>query len=267
MSKARRASETPPPSTATGPIGLDASAKADVLTRNLARGQRVLLPVMLDGKGLGYRQYRTHCYGPRRLQGLVYGPIELRAPQLDVARDDTAVLGAGASLYGERVAFVADIVTLDRNRRTQFVSAAHGYSDVAGIVALFGSTNIPMAASSKQPVAPCPCSISTICRIWRTCRKIRRSETASRNAADNVLDMQNFAGNFGMWSSWPDADPWLSVFALDFLAQAKDKGYVISKRGVGGAACWLKQTSTSDSNERRRARLFLFYVLDISGPA
>ncbi len=48
-----------------------------------------------------------------------------------------------------------------------------------------------------------------------------------QDAIDAVLDMQNFAGNFGMWAAGSDADPWISVFALDFLYQAKEKGYIV----------------------------------------
>ena len=62
-----------------------------------------------------------------------------------------------------------------------------------------------------------------------------------QEAIDAVLDMQNYAGNFGMWGPGTDADPWISVFALDFLYQAKEKGYVVPNDALKRGASWLKQ--------------------------
>ena len=69
--------------------------------------------------------------------------------------------------------------------------------------------------------------------------------------------MQNFAGNFGMWGPGSDADPWICVFALDFLHQAKQKGYVVPNEALKRGAGWLQTASTSDSNDDHDARLCL----------
>jgi len=68
-----------------------------------------------------------------------------------------------------------------------------------------------------------------------------------QEAIDSVLDMQNYAGNFGMWGPGSDAEPWISVFALDFLYQAKQKGFVVPSDGLKRGASWLKSTASSDS--------------------
>jgi hypothetical protein len=76
--------------------------------------------------------------------------------------------------------------------------------------------------------------------------------------------MQNYAGNFGMWGPGNDADPWISVFALDFLNQAKAKGYVVPNEALRRGAAWLKTTSTSDSFDDA-TRAYAFYVLAHAG--
>jgi uncharacterized protein YfaS (alpha-2-macroglobulin family) len=81
-----------------------------------------------------------------------------------------------------------------------------------------------------------------------------------QEAIDSVLDMQNYAGNFGMWGPGSDAEPWISVFALDFLYQAKQKGYVVPNDGLKRGASWLKNTASSDSSDDN-ARAYAFYVL------
>ncbi len=81
-----------------------------------------------------------------------------------------------------------------------------------------------------------------------------------QEAIDAVLDMQNYAGNFGMWAPGSDADPWISVFALDFLYQAKQKGYVVPNDALKRGAGWLKTTASSDSSDDA-TRAYAFYVL------
>ena len=87
-----------------------------------------------------------------------------------------------------------------------------------------------------------------------------------QTAIDQVLDMQNSGGDFGMWGPGDSADAFLSVYALDFLTEAKAKRYVVPddamKRGIG----WLKTTATTDSNDDL-ARAYAFYVLAENGQA
>src|SRR5207237_81137 len=78
--------------------------------------------------------------------------------------------------------------------------------------------------------------------------------------ADIYLDRQNYAGNFGRWAPGSDAEPWISVFALDFLYQAKQKGYVVANDALKRGASWLKQTAASDSADDN-TRAYAFYVL------
>jgi hypothetical protein len=85
-----------------------------------------------------------------------------------------------------------------------------------------------------------------------------------QDAIDAVLDMQNYAGNFGMWAAGSDSDPWISVFALDFLYQARDKGYVVANDALKRGSGWLKTTAASDSNDDA-TRAYAFYLLARTG--
>ena len=87
--------------------------------------------------------------------------------------------------------------------------------------------------------------------------------THERAAIDplQVLDMQNYAGNFGMWGPGSDAEPWISVFALDFLYQAKQKGYVVPSDGLKRGASWLRSTGIASDSSDDNTRAYAFYVL------
>lgn len=248
--------------TTSGPLGLDANAPRDVLTRNLAMGQRALLPVMLDGKGLGIANVALTVTGPRGFRVQHSWPIEVRAPQLDVARDTIAVLKAGQNFTASS-SLISD---LDPSTVTVAlgVSAAHGYNDVPGLLKWldkypFGC--IEQTTSRAMPLLYFN-DLADLARL----PKDQALHARIQDSVDNVLDMQNYAGNFGMWGPGSDADPWLSVFALDFLEQAKGKGYVVPNEALRRGAGWLKTASTSDSNDDQ-VRAYSFYVLAHMGQA
>ncbi|HEY2446592.1 MAG TPA: alpha-2-macroglobulin, partial [Rhizomicrobium sp.] len=241
--------------TTSGPLGLEAGAKSDVLTRTLARGQRVLLPVELDGRGLGIAGISLAVSGPQGFHVSRSWPIELRAPALDVARDEIAVLGAGQS-YVAGKSLVSDLVP-STAASVLNVSASHGYNDVPGLLRWLDKYPygcIEQVTSRAMPLLYFN-DLADLARLPKD--QVLKSRV--QDAIDTVLDMQNYAGNFGMWSAGSDADPWLSVFALDFVQQAKDKRYVVPAESLRRGAEWLRQASSSDSNDDA-VRAYAFYV-------
>ena len=58
-----------------------------------------------------------------------------------------------------------------------------------------------------------------------------------------------------------DADPWISVFALDFLYQAKDKGYVVPNDALQARRDLAASTAASSDSNDDTTRAYAFYVL------
>src|SRR5262249_19924839 len=114
-----------------GPVGTATGAQTTV-TQALKKGQRTLTPIELDGKGLGIASISLTLTGPSGFKLSRAWPIQVRAPQLDVAREDIAVLGANQS-YTANQKLVADLVPSTINVALN-VSAAHGYNDVPGLL-------------------------------------------------------------------------------------------------------------------------------------
>ncbi|HXL98431.1 MAG TPA: alpha-2-macroglobulin, partial [Rhizomicrobium sp.] len=246
--------------TTSGPLGLEAGAPQDVINHALARGQRVLLPVALEAKGLGIAGIKLTVTGPGGFKVSRGWPIEVRSAQLDVARDDVAVLGAGQTYKADKT-LVADIVPSTVNVALS-VSAAHGYSDVPGLLRWLDKYPygcIEQTTSRAMPLL----YFNDLARLagLPTDQKLH---ARLQESVDTVLDMQNFAGNFGMWGPGNDADPWISVFALDFLYQAKQKGYIVPNEALRRGAGWLKTTASADSNDDQ-IRSYAFYVLSREG--
>ncbi len=246
--------------TTSGPVGLDAGAAQDVLTRALNRGQRALVPVVLNGTGLGVAKIVLKLTGPKGFSVTHDWQIEVRAPQLDVAREDEAVLAGGAS-YTAGNSLIADLVPSTVNVALS-VSAAHGYNDVPGLLRWLDK--YPYGCIEQTTSRAMPLLYFNDLAGLAGLPQDQALHGRVQDAVDTVLDMQNYAGNFGMWGPGNDADPWISVFALDFLQQAKDKGYVVPNESLRRGASWLKQTSASDSNDDA-VRAYAFYVLARAG--
>jgi uncharacterized protein YfaS (alpha-2-macroglobulin family) len=245
--------------TAKGPLGLAGGAQT-VVTQNLNVGQRVLVPVEVNGTGLGVANITLKLVGPGGFAVTRSWPIEVRSPQLDIARDETVPFAAGASYTADK-ALIADLVPGTQTVGLT-VSAAHGYSNVPGLLKWLDKYPygcIEQTSSRAMPLLFFN-DLADLAGIARD-KALRDRE---QQAVDSVLDMQNFSGNFGMWGPGSDAEPWISVFALDFLMQAKDKGYVVPNDALRRGAAWLKRTASSNSNDDN-TRAYAFYLLARSG--
>jgi uncharacterized protein YfaS (alpha-2-macroglobulin family) len=244
-----------------GPVSLAGGAQT-VLTQNLAARQRVLVPVTLRGAGLGIAGITLDVKGPNGFHVSHGWPIEVRAAQLDVSREEELPLAANASYTANR-ALIADLVGSTATAIIS-VSAAHGYNNVAGLLKWLDKYPygcLEQTTSRAQPLLLFN-DLADLAGLPRD----KALHDRIQASIDQVLDMQNFAGNFGMWGPGSDADNFLSVYAIDFLYQAKAKNYVVPNDALKRAATWLKTTGASDGSDDL-TRAYAFYVLAHNGQA
>jgi uncharacterized protein YfaS (alpha-2-macroglobulin family) len=246
--------------TANGPVGLPNGAKQTVVTQALRVGQRVLLPVQLEGRGLGIATISLNVKGPGGFNVTHSWQIESRAPQLDIARDETLPL-APKTTYTANGQLVADLV---RGTSTVglTVAAAHGYQDVPGLLKWLDK--YPYGCIEQTTSRAMPLLVFNDLADLAGLPRDQALRPRVQDAIDAVLDMQNYSGNFGMWAPGSDADPWISVFALDFLYQAKEKGFVVPNDGLKRGASWLRVAASTDSNSDA-TRAYAFYLLARTG--
>jgi len=245
---------------ASGPVGLAGGAAQTVITQSLNVGQRVLVPVEVDGKGLGIANIALKLTGPGGFVVKRSWPIQVRSAQLDIARDETVPFAAGAN-YTANGALIADLVPGTQTVGLA-VSAAHGYNDVPGLLKWLDK--YPYGCIEQTSSRAMPLLFFNDLADLAGLAKDKALHDREQQAVDSVLDMQNFAGNFGMWGPGSDADPWISAFALDFLMQAKAKNYIVPNDALRRGAAWLRRTASSDSNDDN-TRAYAFYLLARSG--
>ncbi|HWA03779.1 MAG TPA: alpha-2-macroglobulin [Rhizomicrobium sp.] len=244
---------------ATPPLTLPGNA-ATVVNRTLNAGQRVLIPIEIGANNIGIAKVTLKLAGPGGFSVVHDWPIQSRAPQLDVARDETVAFAPRESYTANR-ALIADLYSGMGNVALT-VSSAYGYNNVPGLLKWLDKYPygcIEQTTSRAMPLLVFN-DLSDLAGLPRD-KALRQRE---QEAVDAVLDMQNYSGNFGMWGPGSDAEPWIGVFALDFLYQAKQKNYVVPNDALKRGANWLRQTASSDSADDA-TRAYAFYVLARTG--
>lgn len=102
---------------------------------------------------------------------------------------------------------------------------------------------------------------------------IAEDKTALRakvqRAVGRVLTMQRSDGAFGFWSALGSREEWVSAYVMDFLTQAKKKGYPVPEAAYERGLAWLGgRVADSDfRNWQLPARAYAFYVLASAGKA
>ena len=246
--------------TTSGPVGLPNGAKQTVVTEALRVGQRVLVPTQMEGRGIGIATISLNVKGPGGFNVTRSWQIESRAPQLDIARDETLPLAAKTS-YLANGQLVADLIS-GTTTVGLTVSAAHGYANVPGLLKWLDK--YPYGCIEQTTSRAMPLLVFNDLSDLAGLPRDQALRPRVQDAVDAVLDMQNYSGNFGMWAPGSDSDPWISVFALDFLFQAREKGYVVPNDALKRGSSWLRTAASTDSNSDA-TRAYAFYLLSRSG--
>jgi uncharacterized protein YfaS (alpha-2-macroglobulin family) len=88
-----------------------------------------------------------------------------------------------------------------------------------------------------------------------------------QQAVGFVLDRQRFDGGFGLWSASEEAEPWLSVYATEFLLRARDAGAAIPDQAMIDAQKFIANAADDpgDKPEDLAAQAYRLYVLALAG--
>ncbi|HEY2616524.1 MAG TPA: alpha-2-macroglobulin, partial [Acetobacteraceae bacterium] len=88
-----------------------------------------------------------------------------------------------------------------------------------------------------------------------------------QQAVGFVLDRQRFDGGFGLWSASEEAEPWLSVYATEFLLRARDAGAAVPEQAMIDAQKFVAEAADDpgDKPEDLASQAYRLYVLALAG--
>lgn len=236
-----------------GPLAIDGAAK---LAATLAPGAQALPFVTLAATGAGRGVVRLDVAGTGGFHVQRETAITVRP-----ARGAATMVAAGDLAPGAELQLAPP---LDRFiPGTWKAAATFGGAvryDVAGLVEALDRYPLwclEQATSRGFPLALLPDGPAA------------GPERAARlqQAVGFVLDRQRFDGGFGLWSALAEAEPWLSVYASEFLLRARDAGAAIPEQALKDALKFIADAADEpgDRPEDYATQPYRLYVLALAG--
>jgi uncharacterized protein YfaS (alpha-2-macroglobulin family) len=237
----------------TGPLSVQG---APTLTATLAKGAQAVPALMLHADGAGIGHVMLAVDGPDGFHATHEAALDIHSAR---PVDTVALAGELAPDQTQALAPpVADFVP-----GTWQASATFGGSvryDVRGLVASLGAYPllcIEQVSSKGLPLAVLPDGDAA------------GPDRANRlqRMANAALDHERFDGAFGMWSSTDEAEPWLSLYATEFLLRAQKAGATVPSAGLADAvAAVVSGAGSSAANPEGLAlQAYRLYVMALAG--
>ena len=230
------------------------------VSTNLAANERKLMTVPIEGSQLGIGQIALTVTGPGFKVERSY-PIEVRAPQLPESSSDIALVAANQeNKFGhEMLASYAPGTT----KIAVTVKGSRGFDDVPGLLRWLD--RYPYGCIEQTTSRAYPLVFYNDMALLAGVKQDKDIKGRVQDASERILDMQTYAGSFGMWSSISgEADPYIGMFALDFLMQARQHGFVVPQEGIDRALGWARKATGAEASGDL-ARAYGYYLLARSG--
>ena len=242
--------------TATGPINVTGGEKSVSLPAN--KREQFTIPVSATETGIG--TVTLLIEGPGNFRVARDWQIEVRPTQAPITKQFAVSLTSGKELTVDREA-AADFLPGTANVAVA-ISALRGF-DVASI--LRSLDRYPYGCLEQTTSRAMPLLYFNDVALLGAVREDRAIARRVQEAVFSVLDRQASDGSFGMWSAQSAAaDPWLQVYAFDFLMRAREKGFVVPETPYRRGLIWLQRSAEKMTPN---AQAYAWYVLARAGLA
>ncbi|MBI5166090.1 MAG: alpha-2-macroglobulin family protein [Magnetospirillum sp.] len=204
-------------------------------TLALAKGRRAVFTVPLDGREAGIGTVQMTVQGPDGFAVDRAWPIQVRPPQLPETRQTVAAMPPGETVSLGNA--VLEGFVPGTGAAALSVSRWQGI-DVPGLLRWLD--RYPFGCLEQTTSRAMPLLYFNDMALLVGGRQDRGIDGRIQDAVERIVSMQTAEGAFRMWGQWgSDADPWLSVFALDFLDRAADKGFDVPAAALTQGRRWL----------------------------
>ncbi|MFZ1991795.1 MAG: alpha-2-macroglobulin family protein, partial [Alphaproteobacteria bacterium] len=252
-----------------GPAGnyhIDVTTKGAVahdkvsFSLNLGAKAKQIVSVPMVGGEPGIGTVTLDLWGPGNIRFTRNWPIEVRPGQRPVTTEQVAELGPGQTLTLARSLFTGYYP--GTAKMTVSLASNRAY-DVPALLRWLD--RYPYGCIEQTTSRAYPLLVFNDLAAQAGVAQDVGIKVREQNAIDTVLDMQTGSGNFSMWGWGGDAAyDWLSVYALDFLMNAKQAGYVVPQDALNRGNSWLHGTAAQNW-EGHDIRSYAMYVLARQG--
>lgn len=231
------------------------------LSVDLAKGASHDWRVGIQGLAVGEGSVDIAMKGPDGFALTRKVNLPVRPAQAAISQTLTERLLPGAPLKVSANA-LADFLPETADLRLSF--SQHPNLDVQSVLA--NLYHYPYGCLEQTTSVAFPLLFTNeVAEIWSLENKYATSDPKEvQKAIGRALERQRSDGLFGLWTSFSSPENWLSGFAMDFLTQARERGYEVSDVAYNHGLDGLRYVATdynNDSADNLAARAYAVYVL------
>lgn len=242
---------------------LRADASPGQVELHLAPGQREVVRIPLQAQSVGNGRLLLRLAGPQGLRSERQLGIGVRAPFLPQTQRSFGQLQPGFAS-----SIKSDVL---QTLRPETVSASLSISnrpdlDVPGLLRqldLYPYGCLEQVTSRAFPLL----HLDELSRRW-SYSSTAPAQQRLDDAVRRILDKQLLNGGFALWRANGDEEPWLSVYALDFLQRARAAGVRVPEFAWKRGLAWLQRQVTYPNVEDAESiavQSYALYLLARSG--
>jgi hypothetical protein len=238
----------------------------DIRTLSLTPGQRISLQSTLKGSEAGRGLVKLAVTGPADTALTRELALTVRPAQAPMTTFATKRLEPGAEVVAT-AQMTAGYVPGTASVRLGF--STRPPFDVAGLLAAL--QRYPHGCLEQIVSRALPLLVVDDVDLALGRERTAAATLAARidAAIAEVLDKQRYDGAFGLWSGRGPEEPWLTAYALDFLARARGKGHAVPAVPFEAGLRWLHRHAVDGGSEPQdlASRAYALHVLAQAGVA
>jgi uncharacterized protein YfaS (alpha-2-macroglobulin family) len=253
---------------ATGPqLQVLGNASQDLNLAQMHEGVAVFRVKATETLGSGNLTFSARYGGKSAKQSLDLSvrPAAAYRAQVDIARVgansnvDLPGLRKMYDVYASRDASISTVPVVLSQGLTSWLVNVQNYCSEQIV-----SAAVPRLVASKWP------SVPALTRVLRPANgdPQQTNDQALAQMLDVLRSRQNSRGGFGVWSATPDAEPFVSAYAMHFLLEARDRGVAVPGDMLDAGNQYLHQLASDDSMDKLdllRQRAYAVYLLTRQG--
>lgn len=211
-------------------------------TLPLPTGKREVFTIPLTGGDSGIGGVSLAVSGPGGFSVERSWPIQIRPAQLPETIQTTVALSPGQT-ETLTAALLKDMMPGTASAAVS-LSRWQGL-DVPGLLRWLD--RYPFGCLEQTTSRALPLLYFNDIALLTGTRQDQSIDNRIQTAIDRLVSMQQPDGAFSMWGGWAsDADEWVSVFALDFLNRAAEKGFDVPPATLSSGRRWMQTGIRSD---------------------
>lgn len=217
--------------TVEGPLGVEGDA--DFMANLAAPGEAgaaVATSFDLTAINPGDARLRLEVSGPDGMRFAILRTLSVRPAAPFETRRHVASVGPGETLRAPPALFEGLYPGL-----AQTVVGLNPLPDLDLPSVLAGLSRYPYGCAEQTTSTASPMLFARGLSAELGLRPPGEAEAAVKRGVDRLIGMQTFSGGFGFWDNRYEAEPWITVYATDFLVRARLAGHTPPERPLARA--------------------------------